>query len=161
MDVKNWSVDKIMQLPDWCFGRRWWVGTYIGTAAGAVTYFQIEEQLPERFIVWMMMVSGTDRTAGTGIDLTLRMSAQVPDAESILRHRRIFPGIALGTMMYEFFLDDKPGTLIGGMRNVVEARGERVGGAFKIRNETATCENMIALLISSFPREVPEWLFLA
>ncbi|GAI86378.1 unnamed protein product, partial [marine sediment metagenome] len=23
MDIRNWSLDQVMQLPDGCFGRRW------------------------------------------------------------------------------------------------------------------------------------------
>lgn len=159
MDVSKWPLDKIMQLPDCCFGRRWWIGTYIGTAGGALTYFTIEERLPDRFVIWSMLVQGCDWTAGTGIDLTIRLAYKGFDNDSFWKARRLFHQIALEELTYDFYLTTKNNFYMPYCRSVHESQGLRICGAYKIRNETATCENQIALLISAVPREVPDWLF--
>jgi len=82
MDVKNWSFDRIMQLPDWCFGKRWWIGEYIGTTAAELVYFTIKDRLPDRFVLWSMLVQGTDREAGTGINLTIKLADRAFDDDS-------------------------------------------------------------------------------
>lgn len=52
MRIDKWPMDRIMRLPDWCFGRRWPV--YVeGYAAGDVLAYDISEVgLPERGVIW-------------------------------------------------------------------------------------------------------------
>lgn len=158
MDVSSWPIDRIMALPDWCFGRRWWIGEYVGTAAGALTYFTIKDRLPDWFVVWQMFLDGTDREAGTGIDLTIRLADGGGDNDSFWKANRLFQQIASENMTYEWFLNVNGHFYLRNLRTAHESKNNRICGAFKIRNETATCENQIALLISSVPREVPDWV---
>ncbi len=158
MDVRKWPLDKIMQLPDWCFGQRWWIGTYVGTTAGGVTYFTIEDRVPDRFVVWSLIYNGSKWTAVTGIDLALRLASQAADVDGFWLSPRLFQQIAKENMAYEFFFNANTGLYLQNMRTVHEARGLRVCGAVKHIDETATCENMCALLISAVPKEVPDWL---
>jgi len=158
MDVSRWSLDKIMQLPDWCFGRRWWIGEYIGTNAGALVWFTIKDRLPDRFVLWSMLVQGTDRTEGTGINLTIKLADRAADIDTFWNAHRLFHQIGSEYLTYEFFLDVNGYFYLPYIRSVHESKNNRICGAFKIRNETATCENQIAMLISSVPREVPDWV---
>lgn len=158
MDVRRWPLDKIMQVPDWCFGRRWWIGTYIGTAAAAVTYFTIEDRVPDRFVVWSLIYNGSKWTAVTGIELALRLAGKAADVDGFWKSPRLFQQIAQENRAYEFFHCAKTGLYLQNMRTVHEARGLRVCGAVKHIDETATCENMCALLISAVPKEVPDWV---
>ncbi|GAH72945.1 unnamed protein product, partial [marine sediment metagenome] len=52
MDVRNWPADRIMQLPDHCFGRRWLVSV-IGARSEIGPAFDISEAgLPEWTVIW-------------------------------------------------------------------------------------------------------------
>lgn len=159
MNVRKWSLDRIMQLPDWCFGQRWWIGTYVGTTAAAVTYFTIEDRVPDRFVVWDLIYDGAKWTAITGVELALRLAGQAEDTDNFWLSPRLFHQIAKENMAYELFFCGKQGLYLRNMRTVHEGRGLRVCGAVKHIDETASCENMCALLISAVPKEVPDWLF--
>ncbi|GAH94099.1 unnamed protein product, partial [marine sediment metagenome] len=47
---------------------------------------------------------------------------------------------------------------LGPMRNIIEARNDRIGGGFKIVGGPTPTENQVACLISGIPREVPDWV---
>ena len=52
MDIRNWPMNRIMQLPDCCFSRRWPVGvSWLGEAV-SVGYDISEAGLPERCVIW-------------------------------------------------------------------------------------------------------------
>lgn len=158
MDVSRWPLHKIMQLPDWCFGQRWWIGTYVGTAADALTYFTIEDRVPDRFVVWSMIYNGANWTAITGFHLALRLAGKSADTDGFWKSPRLFQQIADETKAYEFFCNGKQGLYLHDMRTAHEARGLRICGAVKHVDETEACENMCAVLISSLPKEVPDWV---
>ncbi|MBA7630461.1 hypothetical protein ES703_37983 [subsurface metagenome] len=160
MNVSRWSLDKLMQLPDWCFGKRWWIGEYIGTTAAELVYFTIKDRLPDRFVLWSMLVQGTDREAGTGINLTIKLADRAFDDDSFWNADRLFHQIASEGMVYEFFLDVNGYFYLPYIRSAHESKNNRICGAFKVRNEETPCENQIAMLISSVPREVPNWVVL-
>lgn len=158
MDIRNWSLSQIMQLPDCVFGRHWWIGTYAGTTGGALRYWTIEEKLPNIFIVWQMLVSMTNWSASTGVNMTVRLAERGEDEDAFWNAERLFHQIRGGTMVYEFHFDVKTRFYLHGLRTMHEAQGHRICGALKNRNETANCEVMVAFLISALPTEVPDWL---
>lgn len=52
MDIRNWSLDQVMQLPDHCFGRRWPI-VLIKTALGPGVAWDISDMaLPEQCVIW-------------------------------------------------------------------------------------------------------------
>ncbi len=159
MDVSSWPINKIMQLPDCCFGKRWWIGEYIGTTAAELVYFTIKDRLPDWFVLWSMFVQGTDWTAGTGINLTVKLADRANDIDSFWNADRLFHQIGTENMVYEFHLTVKGMFYLPYIRSVHESKNNRICGAFKIRGETEPCENQIAMLISSVPKEVPDWMF--
>jgi len=155
MDISKWPLNQIMQLPDWCFGRRWWVGTYVGTQAANPNYFLIEESVPDRFILWDVLIASAGHTAGTHTNVTFRLCAEVPTAANIKSFRRLMRNMSSREQMYDIHLPPVSTTHLGPMRNLIEAGNDRIGGAFKIVSESANCENAVACLISSIPKDVP------
>ncbi|MBA7690011.1 hypothetical protein ES703_98530 [subsurface metagenome] len=159
MNVSKWPINKIMQLPDCCFGKRWWIGEYIGTTAAELVYFTIKDRLPDWFVLWSMFVQGTDWTAATGINLAVKLADRGVDDDSFWNADRLFHQIGSENLTYEFHLTVKGMFYLPYIRSVHESKNNRICGAFKLRVETAPCENQIALLISSVPKEVPDWMF--
>lgn len=158
MDIGNWPINKIMQLPDWCFGRRWFIGLRVSAGGTAAAYAISEERMPERCVVWGMLASTIPGTAGTTLRFTLRLSEVVPVAATLLTMPRVFPGLCRPQSMYEFW---KPpiGTLwVNIERHVIEQPGKCMVAAVAMVGGTGTWEGQIAIQISSVPREVPDWL---
>lgn len=158
MDISKWPLNKIMQLPDWCFGRRWWVGTYVGTQADTPNYFIIDESVPDIFVLWDVLISSAGHTAGTHTNVTFRLCPQVPTAGNIKDFRRLMRNMSTRIQMYDVHVPPVSLTHLGPMRNHIEAGNDKIGGAFKIVAETADCENCVACLISGMPKEVPDFL---
>jgi len=157
-DVSKWPLDKIMQLPDWCFGQRWWVGTYIGTVAATVSYFFIEESVPDNFVLWDVLVAVNGHAAGTIAQVTFRLCHETPVSGNIKTMRRLMTNMSCRTETYDIHLPPQSVTHLGPMRNIIEAGNDQIGGAVKILTETATVENAVACLISGIPKEVPDWV---
>ncbi|MBA7677292.1 hypothetical protein ES703_85549 [subsurface metagenome] len=147
-----------MQLPDWCFGKRWWIGEYCGTIAGELVFVTIHDRLPDRFVLWSMFVQGTDWNTATGIDMTIKLAERAYDGDSFWNAQRLFHQIGTEGMVYEFFLPVKGSFHLRYIRSAHESKNNRICVGLKLRVETTPCENQIGLLISSVPREVPDWI---
>lgn len=158
MDISKWPLDRIMQLPDWCFGRQWWIGTYVGTTGGAESYFFIEDLPPDIFVLWDVMIHTKGRVAATGVNVSLRLCRQVPTAANMRPMTRLLRQFANPAQFYDLYLPPMAISHLGPMRVVVEAQNNGVGGVLKIVEETGTCENGVGLLVSAIPREVPDWV---
>ncbi len=158
MDIRSWPIDKIMQLPDCCFGRRWLVGVY-STDVALGTYYDISEAgLGDRCVVWNLMANAGTSTAGiTEISIALGDVLPTTDAE--------FDALA------PLFSDlgrrdaDRRALVIGAfaiainltMKLPVMAQGRRLVGRFEVLGvEIATPQ--VIMEVSSFPTEVPDWL---
>ena len=158
MDISKWPVDKIMELPDWCFGQRWWVGVNVGTSLAEAVPFLIEESVPDVFVLWDVLVLSAATEGQTRTDLTIRLCRQAPTIENVLEMRRLLRGLSQPHLYYEIQLPADVAVHLGPMRNLIEARNDRVGGIFKRLGATAAQEAQVALLISGMPREVPDWI---
>lgn len=158
MDISKWPLDRIMQLPDWCFGRRWWVGKYVGTQADDPNLFIIEESVPDIFILWDVLIASAGHTGGTHTNVTFRLCAEVPTTANIKTFRRLMRNMSSREQMYDIHLPPVSTTHLGPMRTLINAGNDKIGGAFKIVAETADCENTVACLISGIPKDVPDFL---
>ena len=158
MDISRWDIEKIMQLPDWCFGKRWWVGIYIGPAADEANYFLIPESVPDVFVLWDVLICAVGHTTATHCNVSLRLCRQVPNGGTLKTYRRLLRGLSDPKQFYDVHLPPVSCTHLGPMRNLIEARNDRIGGVFKLVAETVSSENQVACLISGIPREVPDWV---
>lgn len=158
MDIRGWSADRIMQLPDWCFGRRWWIGRWIGNASAAVTYFLFDDKLPERFVLWDVMLSTNVSPTCTRTDLSIRVVPILPTAGTLRDYRPLVRGMDYANVFYELKMPAVGLTHLGPMRRLCEGAGMFLGGAIKKVGQEENTEDMVGVLIASVPREVPDWL---
>ena len=154
MDVSKWPLNKIIQLPDWCFGQRWWVGVNIGTALAEAVPFIIDESLPDVFVLWDVIVLSAQATGQTRTDLTVRLCSQIPTTENVLTFRRLLKGLSRNLEYYELQLPADVAVHIGPMRNIVESRNDKIGGIFKRIGATDTQQAQVGFLISAIPRKI-------
>lgn len=158
MDISRWSLDRIMQMPDWCFGRRWWVGTNLGTSLAEAVPFLVEESVPDVFVLWDVLVLSAAAEGQTRTDMTLRLCRQAPTTANVRTFRRLLRGFSEPTLYYEIQLPADIAIHLGPMRNLIEARNDKIGGIYKRLGATTAQEAQIAFLISGMPREVPDWV---
>ncbi len=158
MDISKWPLHKIMMLPDWCFGQRWWVGTNLGTALAEAVPFLVEESVPDVFVLWDVLILSATANGQTRTDLTLRLCRQAPTTANVRTFRRLLKGFSRPNLYYEVQLPADIAVHLGPMRNLIEARNDRIGGIFKRLGATATQEGQITFLISGMPQEVPDWV---
>jgi len=147
-----------MELPDWCFGQKWWIGGYVATTAANAKYFYFSDLPPDIFVLWDVFVSQGGYAAATKIDFTLCLCKELPVAGNIKILTRIMRQFGTPGQAYQIHLPPNTGTHLGPMKVLVEAQNNGIGGAMILPSETANCENTIAVLISALPKEVPDWV---
>ena len=158
MRIDNWPLDRIMRLPDWCFGRRWWVGTYSGGTNGVINYGIIEEQLPDKFVIWGMFFCSRSVGMTEAMRVTLRLNDVAPVAwADVYALEHLFKGIGISNVIYEFNFAANTAFWMNTERVIVESAGRKI--VFVTNGDQAiTYESTIAVQISSMPKEVPDWL---
>ena len=158
MDISKWPSHKILELPDWCFGRRWWVGDYLGSTVGRAMYLIGEENLPDKFVVWGILIACRSPACLEALRLTMRLGTTLPiTVEDVNGLDRIFKGISVAKITYEFYVNSNDTKWINAGRIVHESRGRRL---VMVANgdQVVAYEMTAGMLISSVPREVPDWL---
>lgn len=158
MDVSQWPVGKLMQLPDWCFGTRWWVGEYMGSTGGLAYYRKGEETLPQKMVVWGVLLSCYSANCIVAIRATIRMGTSTPtSAEEMNLLDRVLKGISISTITYELFVNQNGVTWIDAGRQLVEANGRSLV-LLTNGDQSNAYEMTVGLLISTLPTEIPDWL---
>ena len=158
MDISNWPDYKIMMLPDWCFGRRWWVGSYAGNTNGQAFYWCAEESLPDKIVVWGILLSFLEAAATQAIRATIRLARNTTDiTANVMTCERICKGISSHNIQYEFYVNQNGLTWINDIRLIKESKDRKI--AFVTNGDQAIAyEGTVGVLISGVPREVPDWV---
>lgn len=159
MDIRNWPIDQIMQLPDFCFGRRWAVGLGF-TLAGAGAVYDISKlDLPDRIVIWgVAVVSEGSPTATNHLGLALGDIVSTSDAE-FNALEQLFRGIqAADNETGQFESVTVNADALPRIREPVITNGRKLIGRV-IRHTGASVGCTVNLIISSIPTEVPDCLF--
>lgn len=158
MDISSWPLSKIMQLPDSCFGARWWVGDYMGSTTGVVHYTAGEEALPHRFVVWGVLISARSPACLEALRLTIRLAGSKPSSVAgVITMRRLLNSISDENILYEFYVNPNGTTWIGSNRQLVEPSGGRLAYVSN-GDQVIAYEMTVGVLISAVPTEAPDWL---
>lgn len=158
MDISKWNTNQIMQLPDWCFGGRYWVGEYMGGTLGVVEYKSGQEVLPHRFVLWGIMLSARSPNCLEALRLTIRLAGSAPSsATNAETMALLLDGISTAGTVYEFYPVQNGVTWIGPIRQLVEPNGRKLSMVSN-GDQAITYEMTVGLLISAVPTEIPDWL---
>lgn len=158
MDIRKWSVQKRITLPDWCFGPKWWIGEQVATTADAAKYFHFSDLPPDLFVLWDVVFGQGGFVACTKVDLTLCLCRETPVGGNIGILDRLMRQLGTKGLAYEIHLPPNQFVHLGPMKILVEANNNGIGGVLRLLNESANCENTIACLVSALPKEVPDWV---
>ena len=161
MDIRKWGLDRIMQLPDGCFGRRWPI-IFSGTiVSGAKGYFISELALPERSVIWQLFfwcpAIGGLETFNLSIFAAYAIGDQLPSAAIWPTLEPLFQGVdrvIIPTGAFYAF------TGVLNMKVPVMTSGRRI--CLRVQNSsTISLLCCSGLVISSVPNEVPDCLLSA
>jgi len=158
MNIKGWSANKVMQLPDWCFGSRWWVGEYMGGTSGVIEYKCGQEILPNKFVLWGILISARSPSCSEALRLSIRLAGSA--AASVAAAKLLEPllkGISTTGILYELYVKPNGVTWIGCERQLVEPNSKRLS-LVSNGDQSNTYEMTVGILISAMPNEVPDWL---
>lgn len=158
MDISKWSLSEVMQLPDYCFGERYWVGDYVGGTNGVVERKIGADELPKKFVVWGVFISCRSPSCTEAIRLTIRLcdalDALTADATPF---ERLLKNISTPDIVYEFYVNANGVEWIGINRQLVRPVFRRLG-LIANGDQSNTYEMTVGVLISEVPQEVPDWL---
>lgn len=158
MDIRNWPMDQVMQLPDSAFGRRWAIGVSCQKEEVGTCYDISEAGLPERCVIWQLYIIATSTAFATySFSLALGDVLPVNDAQfdaneylfrdigqHVLPRRELITGVMCPAIDLR-------------MRKLVETGGRRLIGRFVFTTEVLAYLHVF-LVVSSVPKEVPDWL---
>lgn len=159
MDISQWGIGQIMQLPDWCFGSRWPIGLGIETSAPAAFFAISDAALPEWCVIWELrgLCEGVEDTT---IEFTYALHDALPATGAIFDSGELlFPHLVTRTGRRSAIM------VAGGnsdmritMRQPVHAIGRRLCCRFQRKNLTPL-GGETQIIISAVPRSVPDCLF--
>ena len=158
MNIQNWGIGQIMELPDWCFGRRWPISVGGQGSDGVPEYDICEEGLPDMCVIWEVYTV----TSSVSIDfgrIELRLGDHLPaNRAEFAAFELLFPGI-----VDRHHVRSRLMVALGGLscmcklRMPVAAQGRRLVGEFS-SEAVGVVKSVAGLTISSIPKEVPGWL---
>ena len=158
MRIDDWPMDRIMRLPDWCFGRRYWVGEYVGEVHGHAYNIIGTEELPDKFVLWGVYVTCMSPVCLQALRVTIRLGDNVAALTADPRvYERLLKGISIPTIVFEIYANQNGVTWLDGLRQIVESGGRRLAISTN-GDQTIPYEGTVAIQISAMPKEVPDWL---
>lgn len=158
MNITSWPLDRIMTLPDWCFGRRWWIGTYCGEVGGGVAYFTCQEKLPDFFVVWGVFICCRCVAPVNPMRVTIRLGEHlIVSAADALTMDRLMKGMSTPDIVYEFYTSQWDPFWMNSERLLIESKGRDIQ-VMTNGDQLTAYEMTVAVQISAMPKEVPDWL---
>lgn len=158
MDIRNWSLDRIMQLPDSCLSRRFLISCCCAPEAEQTVWDISELGLPERAVLWEMMLWAN--TSAVNIEsIRIALGDQLPASTEMMDALEpLIYGLGLQgpepRVMYTSYL----GMIsFRRLRIPIEAAGRRL-----VLEVTAPAGQtpivLVGIVVSTIPTEVPDWL---
>lgn len=161
MNVRDWPMNQIMQLPDCCFGRRE-IAQLSTELADADPVFVINPGgLAERTVIWEIGVTNRG-TIATTTHVTLALGDQLPATQAEFAALEVmFPNvIASDGGRGEFETQGGSYQSIFKVRQIFATAGRRIVARI-IRHIGVATEAAVVITYSSIPTEVPDCLFSA
>ena len=157
MDIRHWPLTEVMQLPDYCFGRRWLIGLDL-LFTGANTHWAISTQsFPTTCVLWNLQFWQTwPNFYCTGLRLSL--GTEVPT--NVAEFNKLEPLLPGGGWHYGTFYF-RPNVYsqhnFDKLRLVLHTNKRRLVMEADGTSGKSTRLQVIAT-ISDIPKKAPNWL---
>lgn len=158
MNVQNWGIGRIMELPDWCFGRRFVVGCTLNQGPATDTWDISEVALPEMCVVWELHILATG-TFNEWLYLGIALGDQLPTNLAMFDALDpLFMGLGeQGREPRRIRVDIQRTKHLDRLRMPVAANGRRL--VIEGRTEEQVSAGVqVEIVVSGVPKEVPDWL---
>lgn len=147
-----------MQLPDYCFGRRFCVCAEGKSDAAAMSWDISEVAFPEHFVLWELLVSLSpiDYRVAT---IRLAFGDQLPtDLATMNVLEPLIPGLGIDGPEPRFIALPPPYSMISlPLRTPLKPSGRRLVLEV-VSAVAATGRVQVICVVSSIPTEAPDWL---
>lgn len=159
MDIREWPLSKIMQLPDHCFGERRLIAVGSGATGAGQWFFMCPDQLGNRFVIWSIAAHVQSSDAVKRYGLWLSLAQEVPaNYDEFVELEPVFNNYASTKFdVVGIRLTGSQTLFIGGLKHPVFANGRKICMFFFTGAET--WDIGVQLVISTIPNEVPDCLF--
>ena len=161
MRIDDWPLERIMRLPDWCFGQRWPVGLYAATDAIGSVWDMAEIPLPDRCVLWEFTCY-TSLIMNADTVFKVAIGHQMPTtAVQMNLLEPLMPGVGVqGTSPRPIHGNAYALISVTRLKKVIESAGRKV--ILQLTLGTALEQDLqVIMVFSSLPREVPDWLISA
>lgn len=158
VNIQRWPVEKKLQLPDWCFGRRYLVTCTVKAKQGAHGWDISEVAMPEACVVWEYCARYDGDPDTTGY-FWLALGDQLPVTQAIFRALDpMFMGLGVqGPDPRMIRMSGTSGVHYDRLRIPVATMGRRLVLMVE-GQETGFGTVEVGLVVSGMPKEVPEWV---
>lgn len=158
MNIQNWGLGQIMQLPDYLFGRRFLVSCSLDMKKAMMEWDISEVALPEMCVIWELYITGL-HIYSTGIELRIALGDQLPTAVAEMdRLEPLFMGFGFqGPDPRVLNVHERARIALTRLRMPVAANGRRL----VIEGVTSETDNgtiFVGIVVSGVPKEIPDWL---
>lgn len=158
MRIEDWPMNRIMQLPDWCFGRRWPM-SLSGQAPSTVGVYDITEAgLPEMCVLWEVnfttrIISDPANTVGFHCIIRMghRIVTNLPDLYVL---NELIPGYGYFIAGHRSWSGD---VNLRNLKIPIHSMGRRLVG-YLVNDGAAGQVMQLTFVFSGVPKEVPDWL---
>ena len=158
MDVRGWPVERILQLPDWVFGRSYILSCVCKISGIGITFDISELLLPNLCVVWYVKIWGW-YTTGYQSYVRIGLGHFLPSTEAeFMKLKPIVHGLGItGAEPRQIHIWRDQPSLDLQMRMPLDSGGNKVC----MMANALTAEfgyARLAVCVSAFPEEVPDWL---
>lgn len=156
MNINDWPIGKILQLPDHVFGRRFTLSCSLQCATGAAVWDISEIALPERCVLWEVDVYSAIMT-GPLMWYRMAIGDQLPTTVAEMDGLEpLIHGMGVdGPEPRRIWFPRETDWRINRLKFPISAAGRRLviecGSG-----ETANPMFMVTIVVSTIPRDIPE-----
>lgn len=156
MDISKWPLDKILQLPDSCFGARFTISFSVQLGVAGSTYLMSSLALPDRAILWeisarsqWILTPGGAASTIFALALGEKLATSATEFDAM---EPLFPSVPeiLGTTKVM-----RMPISLSQMRMPVHAQGRRVN-AYLQNGGNDLVSLSVNLVFSAIPNEIPD-----
>jgi len=158
MNIQNWGIGKIMELPDWCFGRRFMVSCTVFVPEAGDCWDISEVALPEMCVIWELAITGSGEW-NKWCFLRVALGDEVPRFVADMdRLEPLFMGLGeQGAEPRRMRIETRVNLDVSQLRMPVASQGKRM--VIEGRTEELISAGVqVVIVVSGVPKEIPDWL---
>lgn len=158
MHIEHWTLNRKMQLPDHCFGRRFVVGLSFIVLTEDIYYDICEIPLPDLAVIWELSIWVPNSISGDSI-LRLALGDKLPGTQAEFEALEpVFQSIGSPTVgPRRIWMQDIGDYALRTLRMPIEPQGRRLVGELEAGG-AAEGQVLVNMVVSGIPREIPDWL---